>query len=105
MLVHVRAQPTQELMAPADFATGAIALEEVGDGVATESIQSIEPEGDDVQHLFLDSRVVVIQVWLMAEKAVPVMLARDRVQVQLEELRVLKMIRASQYRSGSSLQT
>src|SRR5437867_12858208 len=50
-----------------------LSLEEVGDGVAAESIESqIQPVTHNVEHGLPDLRVVVIEIRLMAEEAMPI---------------------------------
>src|SRR5207253_6147863 len=55
------------------LAVGALALEEVWDGVEAEAVHSeVEPETAHVLELFADLGVVVVEVRLMAEESVPV---------------------------------
>ena len=62
------------------LAVGPLALEEVGHGVAAEPVHAhAQPEAHDVEHLFLDRGVVVVEVGLVAEEAVPVVLLGHRV--------------------------
>ena len=60
------------------FAIGAVALDEVGNGVETESVDAhVEPEAHGLEDFFHDARVVEVQIGLMGEEAVPVVLLRD----------------------------
>ncbi len=62
------------------LAAGALALDQVGHGVAAEAVEpAVEPEAHDVQHRARHGRVVVVEVGLVAEEAVPVVLLGDRV--------------------------
>src|SRR5262245_66600319 len=59
------------------FAIRAFALVKIGDGVKPETVNPhVEPECEDVEDGLLDLGIVVVEVGLMAEKAVPVELAR-----------------------------
>ncbi len=58
------------------LAVGALLLEQVGDGVEPETVDAeVEPESDDLHHRVLHVRVLVVEVRLMMEEAVPVVLA------------------------------
>ena len=55
------------------LAVRALALEEVGHGVEAEAVEAeVEPEAQRVEHRLLDLGVVVVEVGLVAEEAVPV---------------------------------
>ena len=81
------------------LAVGALALVEVGHGVEAEAVQpEVQPEAQDVEHRLLDLGVVVVEVGLVGEEAVPEVGAGDwSSQVQLEVSVSVKMIRASSY--------
>ena len=72
-LIHEGAQPLQENMGLRQIlAVGPLALEEVGHRVEPQPIHAhVEPEGDEIEDLLLHARVVIIQVGLMVEEAVP----------------------------------
>ena len=58
------------------LAVGAVALEEVGHGVEAEAVEAeVEPEAQRLEHRLLDLGVVVVEVRLVGEEAVPVVLA------------------------------
>ena len=58
------------------LAVGAVPLEEVGHGVEPEAVEAdVEPEADDVEHGVGHLGVVVVEVGLVGEEAVPVVLA------------------------------
>ncbi len=62
------------------FATGAVALDEIGDGVETEGVDAeVEPEAHGFEDFFHDSGVVEVEVGLVREEAVPVVLLGDLV--------------------------
>ena len=62
------------------LAVRAVAFEQVRDGVEAKAVDpQVEPEAEDVEHRLLDLGVVVVQVGLMREEAVPVVLAGDRI--------------------------
>ena len=62
------------------LADGAVALEQVGHGVEPKAVEAeVEPEAQNVEHRRLNLGVVVVEVRLMREEAVPVVLAGDRV--------------------------
>ncbi len=59
---------------------GALAHAQVGDRVEPQRVDAaIEPEPQHVDHRLDDRRVVVIEIGLMREEAVPVVLAGDRI--------------------------
>ncbi|MNX75929.1 hypothetical protein D3C86_1074200 [compost metagenome] len=74
--VHVGAQLLEVKVGPRQvLAVGALFLEEVGDGVRPETIEPhVHPELEDVEHLLADLGVLVIEIRLVAEEAVPVVL-------------------------------
>ena len=58
------------------LAVGAVALEQVRHGVEAEAVEAeVEPEADDVEHRVGDLGVVVVEVGLVVEEAVPEVLA------------------------------
>ena len=62
------------------LATGAVALDEVGDGVQAEAVHAhVHPEAHGVEDFFHHARVVEVQVGLVREEAMPVVLLRDLV--------------------------
>ena len=75
------AQPLEEGVRLREvLAVGALALEEVGHGVAAEAVHAhVQPEAHDVQHGLLDLGVVVVEVRLVAEEAVPEVLLGHRI--------------------------
>ena len=59
------------------LARRSLALDQVGHGIHTESIDTeAKPELHDLPHFLADGGVVVVQVRLMAEEPVPVVLSR-----------------------------
>ena len=74
--VDLLAQAPQELVGLGQvLAVGAVALEQVGDGVEAEAVEAdVEPEAHDVEHHLLDLGIVVVEVGLVTEEAVPVVL-------------------------------
>ena len=74
LVVDLLADPLQELMGLGQvLAVGALALEQVRHGVQPEPVQAhVEPEPDDLEHDLLDLGVVVVEVRLVGEEAVPV---------------------------------
>ena len=86
---------------------GALALDEVGHGVHAEAVHAhLEPELHDVPDLLAHRRVVVVEVRLVAEEAVPVVrLARPESQAQFERSVSQKMMRTPRYWSSVSLHT
>ncbi len=81
LLVDLLADPLQELMGLGEvLAVGALALEQVRHGVEAEPVKAhVEPEPDDLEHDLLDLGVVVVEVRLVGEEAVPVEGLRLRV--------------------------
>jgi hypothetical protein len=73
-LLYVRAQFFKELVRLRKvLAVRALALVEVGHGVHAEAVNAeVEPVVNNVEHGPLHFRVVVVQVGLVAEEAVPV---------------------------------
>src|SRR5262249_18268642 len=58
----------------------ALSLKEIGHRVATESIEALlQPEDHDIQHGLLKLGIIVVQIWLMAEKPMPVISLSDRI--------------------------
>ena len=58
----------------------ALAFDKIGDGVQSEPVHThLQPELHDVPHRFEDGRVVVVQVRLMAEEAMPIIGLRERI--------------------------
>src|SRR5439155_23569777 len=54
--------------------------EEIRNGIQAQTVDAlIEPEAQDLDHFLLHGQVVEVQVWLVAEKTMPVVLARLRV--------------------------
>ena len=83
-----------------------VALVEVRHRVEPEAVEpEIEPEAQHVEHLLLHFRVVVVQVGLVREEAVPEVLAADGSHVQFDGSVSRKMMRASPQRWSSSPQT
>ena len=71
------------------LAGGALALDEVGHGVHAEPVHAqVEPELHDLPDLLAHRRVVVVQVRLVAEEAVPVVGLRDGVPGPVRHLGV-----------------
>jgi hypothetical protein len=67
------------------LAVRALALVEVRHGVEPEAVEpEVEPEAQHVEHRLLHLGVVVVEVGLVAEEAVPVVLPRDGSHVQFE---------------------
>ena len=63
------------------LAVGAFPLEQVRHGVQPEAVDAeIEPESQYVEHRVLHSRIVIVEVGLVAEEAVPVELPAHRVE-------------------------
>ena len=73
------------------------ALYRYGDGVEAEAVEAeIEPEADDPEHGLDDLGVVVVEVGLVVEEAVPVvLLPRRGSKVQLDGSTSRKMTRTS----------
>ena len=62
------------------FAVGAFTLEQVGHGIDAEAVDAaVQPKGHDAQDFPAHGRIVVIEIGLMAVKAVPVVLLGDGV--------------------------
>jgi hypothetical protein len=74
VLVHLAPHPPQVGVRLLEvLAVGAVALEQVGDRVEPEPVQSqVEPEAQHVEHRLLHLGLVVVQVRLVVEEAVPV---------------------------------
>ena len=71
------------------LARGALALDQVRHRVDAEAVHAeIEPELHHPPDLFANGRIVVVQVRLVAEEAVPVVLLRHRVPRPVRQLRV-----------------
>ena len=71
------------------LAIGTFALNQVRHGIEPETVHPhVEPELHDAPHGFAHGRVVVIEVGLMAEEAVPVILLRNRVPRPVGEFRI-----------------
>ena len=71
------------------LAVRAFLLEEVRHGVETEAVQpDVEPETQHLEHRLLHLRVLVVQIRLVAEEAVPVVLAALGVVRPVGRLRV-----------------
>jgi hypothetical protein len=61
------------------LAVGAIPLEQIGHRVEPVAVEpEIEPEADDVEHRLLNLGIVVVQIRLMVEEAMPVVLLAQR---------------------------
>ena len=57
------------------LAGGAVALDQVGDGVHAQGVDAhVEPEAHGLEDFFDDERVVEVEVGLVGEEAVPVVL-------------------------------
>ncbi len=71
--VDLRAQALEELVRLGQVLTvGAVALVEVRDRVETEAVEpEVQPEAQDLEHRLLDLDVVVVEVRLVREEAVP----------------------------------
>ena len=66
-----------------------VALVEIRDGVEPEAVEAdVEPEAQDVQHLLLHVGVVVVEIRLVREEAVPVVLAAQRIPRPVRRLGV-----------------
>ena len=62
------------------LAVSTFAFEEVGNSVEAEAIDAeIGPEAQHIEHRFLHRRIVIVQIRLVGEEAVPVVLATHRV--------------------------
>ena len=75
--VDLLADALQVLVRPRQvLAVRALVLEEVRHGVEPEAVEAeVEPEAQHLEHRVLDLRVLVIEVGLVVEEAVPVVLA------------------------------
>ena len=80
-LVDVGPELAEEVVRRGEvLAVRALLLVQVGDRVEAEAVQpEVEPEVDDREHLLADARVLVVEVRLVAEEAVPVVRVGDRV--------------------------
>jgi len=68
-----------------------LSLEEIWRGVQAHSVDAhVEPEVARLEHRFLDARVVVVEVGLMREEAVPVVRAGHVVPRPVGDLEVLE---------------
>src|SRR5271165_7378184 len=73
------------------LAGGALSLDQIRYGVQAEAIDSqIQPELHDLPHLLADGGIVVIQIGLMAEEAMPVVGLGDGVPGPVGHLGVEK---------------
>ncbi len=71
------------------LAVGALPLEQIGHGVQPEAVDSeVQPEPQHVDHRVLDVGIVVVQVRLMGEEAMPVVLLAHRIPRPIGRLRV-----------------
>ena len=88
--VDLRADAPQVLVRLREvLAARALALEQVRDGVEPEAVDpEVEPEAEHVQHRLLHLGVVVVQVRLVREEAVPVVLPGHRVPRPVRRLGV-----------------
>ncbi len=78
------------------LAVGAVALEQIGNGVEAEPVEAeVEPEADHVEHGLLDLGVVEVEVRLVAEEPVPEVLLAHGSHDQLDRSVSTKMMRAS----------
>src|SRR5262249_44878775 len=91
-LVNEFSQPFGESMRFRQvFAIRAFAFVKIGDRVEPETVNPhVEPERDDVEDGLLDLGVVVVEVGLMAEEAMPVELARPLIPGPVRPLGVEK---------------
>ncbi len=80
--VDLLADPLEVLVrARQVLAVGAFFFEQIRDGVQPEAVDAeLEPEPQRADHRVLDGRVLEVQVGLVAEEAVPVVLAAHRVE-------------------------
>ena len=73
------------------LAVRAFALDQVGNRVQPEAVDAhIQPELHYIPHFFPDFWVVIIEIGLMAEEAMPVIFFRDRVPCPVGEFGVYK---------------
>ena len=71
------------------LARGPVALEEIGHGVETEAVETeVEPEAHDVEHGLHHFGVLVVEVGLVGEEAVPVVLLPGRLPRPVGRLHV-----------------
>ncbi len=71
------------------LAVGAFALVEIGNGVAAKAIQpEVEPEARDIEHLFVERVVVVVEIGLVIKKPVPEVLICHRIEGPVRRLGV-----------------
>jgi hypothetical protein len=62
------------------LAVGAVALEEIGDGIAAESVKPpVQPELHGLENLAAYGRIVQVEIGLMMEEAVPVVRLGHRI--------------------------
>ena len=88
------------------LAVGAFALVEVGHGVGAEAVDAeVEPVVHGVEHRLLHLGVVVVEVGLVREEAVPVEARAVSLHVQFDFSVSVKMMRASLYFWAVSLHT
>ncbi len=63
------------------LAIGSFALVEIGHRVAAEAIESeIQPEAGDIEHFLVELGIVVVQIGLVIEEAVPEILTGDWIE-------------------------
>ena len=73
-----------------------LGLVEVRHGVEPQPVDpEREPEVDDLEQRLVHGRVLEVEIGLMRIEAVPVVRARERIPVQFEGSKSLKMMRAS----------
>ena len=72
--VDGRPDPAEEVVRLGEvLAVGALPLVEVGHGVEAEAVEAeVEPEAKDVEHRLLDLGLLVVEVGLVGEEAMPV---------------------------------
>ena len=88
------------------FSQFVLLLEEVRHRVEAEAVEAeVEPEAQHLDHRVLHRRVLVVEVGLVAEEAVPVVLAADGVVRPVRDLGVDEDDPASLYGSSVSDQT
>src|SRR5215218_6379579 len=88
--VHLRAHLLEYLVRLGEvLAVRALAFDEVWDRIEPQAIHpGVEPEAHHAHHRLEDLRVVVVQVWLVGEEAMPVVLAGLLVPGPVGSLRV-----------------
>src|ERR1700744_6404022 len=70
---------------------GALALEKIRDGIQPETVYPhLAPKIDDPEYLFLNQRIIIIQIGLVMKKAVPVILPGYRIPGPVGMLKVLE---------------